>query len=162
MIPAAVLRAGLVVLPTLTLLPGCPVPLGPCGEGGPPEIELALEGHEFGSFDDGDPLDFFGPPQGGGPIVAYRLRLRGLDGELEGIRVTMTATDTTGVQAEEDTTRRFICSNEGPNDDHLVSAAFHLQFVGADPRPSKASRPRSTSPRLRPRERWPSRASGAP
>ena len=102
--------------------------LEPCTGRDSPQLDLAQDG-EYG-LQDGSAIRYGHPPQGGPPFAPFRLRLDGIYGGEHGVEVVIEAFDTADGSALGGValTHRFLCSNAGPDADHLVAGEVHLRF----------------------------------
>ncbi|MEZ4319498.1 MAG: hypothetical protein R3F61_18425 [Myxococcota bacterium] len=109
-----------------------PVTPGLCPESGDPVVE-ATQGDGWG-FDDGDPIQFGIPPQGGAPYAPFDLRLIGLAAS-DTYRVITEATRQSDqlLVGEGQYNQRFVCANVGDNAGTRFSSEFHMRFFGYEP-----------------------------
>lgn len=113
--------------------PPTPVPVGPCESVDAPWAELS-QGDGWG-LDDGEPVAFGIPPQGGAPYAPFVVRLHGMPASVDGYHVEMSAFDPTvgEVVGTGSYDQRFVCANVGENEGTRVASEFHMRFIGWEP-----------------------------
>jgi hypothetical protein len=104
----------------------------PCEELGSPGLELAPSDLDWGEFEDGDPLLYGTPPQGGAPYSPFKARASGLDGLDETTVVNLHAVDLDDGATLGDVSYdvRFVCANVGVAAGSWVGSDLHLRFNG--------------------------------
>jgi hypothetical protein len=109
-----------------------PVEQTPCEELGSPGLELAPSDLDFGDFEDGDPLMYGTPPQGGAPYSPFKARASGIDGLDETTNVNIHAVDLDDGTMLGDISYdvRFVCANVGDAAGSWVGSDLHLRFNG--------------------------------
>jgi hypothetical protein len=109
-----------------------PVELPPCEESADPGLDVAPSDLDFGVFQDGDPLLYGTPPQGGAPFSPFHARASGLDSLDEGSKVTLRAMDSDDGSnlGSIDYDVRFVCANVGDAAGSWVGSDLHLRFEG--------------------------------
>jgi hypothetical protein len=118
----------------LALLACAPDPIEqtPCEQEGHPGLQLAPSDLDFGDFEDGDPLMYGTPPQGGAPYSPFHARASGLDGLDETTVVNIRAVDLDDGEELGDISYdvRFVCANVGDAAGSWVGSDLHLRFEG--------------------------------
>lgn len=113
--------------PPPTLLPDtCPTLLVPTAE--------LSQSDEWG-MQDGDPVAFGIPPQGGAPFAPFGLRVWGMSASVDGYEIEMSAFERStgeliGTASYE---QRFVCANVPPNEGSRVTSELHMRFFGFEP-----------------------------
>lgn len=113
--------------------PATEVPSGPCPASAEPWAELS-QGSGWG-IDDGTPVAFGIPPQGGAPFAPFTVRLHGMPASVDGYEVEMEAFDHVlgEVVGTGSYLQRFVCANVGDNAGTRIASEFHMRFFGWEP-----------------------------
>jgi hypothetical protein len=108
-------------------------PMGLCPESDDPVIEVT-QGDVWG-IDDGDPIQFGIPPQGGAPYAPFDVRLVGVASSQDGYTVVTDASlQSTGeLVGTGEYLQRFVCANVGENEGTRFASEFHMRFFGFEP-----------------------------
>ena len=112
--------------------PPTPVDPGTCAESEDPVVELS-QGDAW-VIEDGTPVQFGIPPQGGAPYAPFEIRLRGMPFAddyavvLEATRVSDQLLIGTG-----DYVQRFVCANVGENQGTRYTPELHMRFFTFEP-----------------------------
>ncbi len=136
-----VFRLPVLAVPFLVLAckPAVPTePSGLCPEEDDPVIEVAQRSAEAGAtwgMEDGDPVQFGIPPQGGAPYAPFDLRLVGMPSSNDGYAVQTDATRVSDGElvGEGRYVQRFVCANVGDNAGTRFASEFHMRFFGFEP-----------------------------
>ena len=109
-----------------------PIEQTPCEELGAPGLELAPSDLDFGDFEDGDPLLYGTPPQGGAPYSPFKARASGIEDLDQTSVVNLHAVDVDDGTELGDISYdvRFVCANVGDAAGSWVGSDLHLRFQG--------------------------------
>jgi hypothetical protein len=104
----------------------------PCEQAGDPALAAAPADVDFGAFEDGDPLAYGTPPQGGAPYSPFHVQATGLVGLDDAAVVTLHAVDPddSSVLGDIRYDTRFVCANIGESAGSWIGSDLHLRFDG--------------------------------
>lgn len=106
------------------------VPVDPCAPDGEPALAFGQQ-LALGAMEDGDPVAYGIPPQGGAPYVPVEVRVRADLVELERLPVVATVWDAEGeALGSASETRAFLCANVGPHLGWRYGGEVHARFDG--------------------------------
>lgn len=102
----------------------------PCAVTGDPSLEVAPTAYDFGEFEDGGPLFYGVPPQGGALYCPFHARISGVADLDIGAHVDMVGVDPAdeSVLAETSYDTRLVCANVGESAGQWLGTDLHLRF----------------------------------
>lgn len=107
-----------------------PTPPGSCPVADDPYAELS-QGEEWVP-QDGTPVQFGIPPQGGAPYAPFEIRMIGMPSS-DSYTVDLSAVDDGVEIGTESYEQRFVCANVGENQGTRYTPELHMRFYGYEP-----------------------------
>jgi hypothetical protein len=112
----------------LFLACGPPPEPAPCTVSGDPALKVAPVDVEFGAFQEGDPLYYGIPPQGGPLFSPFHARVSGIPSLDLGAVIHLVGWENDQILASTDYTQRLVCANVGENQGQWLGPDLHLRF----------------------------------